>query len=71
MGLVNDFIFAERTGNWTLHLVPVKCMLNLFASAGRVNYAKSARLYLQSMDELPESFPWLYNCFKEKGLHAI
>ena len=23
------------------------------------------------MDELPESYPWLYNCFKEKGLHAI
>ena len=23
------------------------------------------------MDELPESYPWLYNCFKKKGLHAI
>ena len=71
IGLVKDFIFAERTGNWTLHLVTAKHMLNLFASAGRVNYAKSARLYLQSMDELPESYPWLYDCFKEKGLHAI
>ena len=70
-GLVKDFIFAKRTGNWTLHLVTVKRILNLFASAGRVNYAKSARLYLQSIDELPESYPWIYDCFKEKGLHAI
>ena len=46
-------------------------MLNLFASAGRVNYAKSARIYLQSMDELPASYPWLDDRFKEKGLHAI
>ena len=46
-------------------------MLNLFASAGRVNYAKSARIYLQSMDELPASYPWLDDRFEEKGLHAI
>ena len=52
-------------------MVTVKRMLNLFASAVRVNYAKSARLYLQSMDKLPESYPWLYDCFKEKGRHAI
>ena len=71
IGLVKDFIFAERTGNWTLHLVTVKLMLNLVASARQVNYAKSARIYLQSMDELPVSYTWLYDCFKEKGLHAI
>ena len=71
IGLVKDFIFAERTGNWTLHLVTDKLMLNLFASARQVNYAKSARIYLQSMDELPVSYTWLYDCFKEKGLHAI
>ena len=46
-------------------------MLNLFAFAGRVNYAKSERLYLQRMNELPEGYPWLYDCFKEKGSHAI
>ena len=47
IGLVKDCIFAERIGNWTLPLVTVKHMLNLFASAGQVNYAKSARLYLR------------------------
>ena len=31
--LLKDFIFAERTRNWRLHLVTVKRILNLFASA--------------------------------------
>ena len=28
-------------------------------------YAKSAKLYLQLMDELPIDFPWLYNLFQQ------
>ena len=36
------FIRAERSGNWSLHLVAITRMLNLFAATG----AKSARLYL-------------------------
>ena len=60
IGLVKDFIYAEKTADWNLHLVTLKRMLNLFAAAGRVNYAKRARLYLQSMDALPEQHPWLH-----------
>ena len=52
--------YAEKTADWNLHLVTLKRMLNLFAAAGRVNYAKRARLYLQSMDALPEQHPWLH-----------
>ena len=48
-------------------MVTVKHMLDLFAVAGRVNYAKSAKLYLQSNDTLPEQHPWLQKCFQEKG----
>ena len=51
-------------------MVTVKQMLNLFAVAGRVNYAKSANLYLQSNDTLPEQHPWPQKCFQEKGYHA-
>ena len=47
------FIRAERTGNWNLHLIAVERMLNVFAATGHVHYAKSARLYLQMMLELP------------------
>ena len=67
---LKKFIFAERTCNWLLHLEATSEMLNLFAAAGHGNYAKSARLYLQKMEELPENHPWLYQHFME-GKHAV
>ena len=57
------FILAERTSNWELHLHVVTKMLNLFASTGHINYANSARLYVQEMKKLPQMHPWLYNKF--------
>jgi len=44
-------------------------MLNLFAATGHINYAKSARLYLQQMHELPTDHPSVYQYF-EQGHHA-
>ena len=61
--IVKAFIFAERTSNWDLHLEVLSEMLNLFAATGHINYAKSARLYLQEMRKLPETHPWLYAQF--------
>ena len=55
--LIKAFIKSERTGNWNQHLIIVTEMLNLFAATGHFNYAKSARLYLQLMKDLPESHP--------------
>ena len=46
-------------------------MLNLFASTGHISYAKSARLYLQLMKDLPTSHPWLYSQFAEHRHHFI
>lgn len=46
-------------------------MLNLFAATGHINYAKSARVYLQLMLELPNNNPWLYHCFQEQGFHTV
>lgn len=51
------FICTKRTGDWSLHLVVVGQMLNLFAATEHFNYAKSVRLYLQWMIELPEKHP--------------
>ena len=65
------FIRAERIGDWNLHLIAIKKMLNLFAATGHINYAKSSRLYLQLMMQLPSDCPWLYQCFIEKGYHTI
>lgn len=65
------FIRAERTGNWSLHLIAVTRMLNLFAATGHINYAKSARLYLQLMLELPNDYPLLHDMFISKGFRAV
>ncbi len=62
---VKLFIHAERTGNWHIH---VEKMLNLFAATGHINYAMSARLYLQQMQELLTEHRW---CFTEQGFHTV
>jgi hypothetical protein len=55
--ILKSFTTAERTGNWALHLSSVAQMLNLFAATGHTNYAKSARLYLEMMMQLPSECP--------------
>ena len=46
-------------------------MLNMFAATGHINYAKSARLYLQNMLELPNRYPSLYKDFAQNGYHTV
>ena len=58
--VVKLFIRAECTSDWNLHLHSTSKMLNLFAATGHAHYAKSVRLYLQIMEDLPHSDPWLY-----------
>ena len=69
--VVKLFIHAERLGYWSLHLFVVEKMANLLAATGHIHYAKSIRLYLQQMHDLPNDFPWLYKCFTENGYHTI
>ena len=42
-------------------------MMNLFAATGHHNYAKSTRVYLQMMVDLPKLHPWLYEKFSNEG----
>ena len=65
------FIRAKRVGNWNMHIIAVGCMLKLFAATGHFNYAKSARMYLQLMLEIPAGLPWLYEQFTEQGYHTV
>lgn len=51
--LMKNFIRAERTGDWELHLNSVRDMIPYFHAAGHLNYAKSAHLYYQDMLMLP------------------
>jgi hypothetical protein len=58
--ILKSFIRAERTCDWNAHLLSLSRMLNLFAASGHNHYAKSVRLYLQLMCELPHTHPWLH-----------
>ena len=71
INIVKLFITSERTGNWHLHLEAVYMMLNLFAATGHINYAKSARLYLQNMLDLLTTHPEIYIAFTEDQYHTI
>lgn len=68
--ILRQFIKAERTGNWELHLQTIKEMLPYLAAAGHNLYVKSARLYLQIMEDLPNQHPDVYQSFLS-GLHVV
>ena len=72
VGVIQQFLRAERTGNFKLHLYTVREMIPLFHAAGHFAYAKSARLYVQDMDNLANKMsPDQYRQFNEKGYFSI
>lgn len=68
--IIQEFIRAERTDDWNLHLSVTKAMLNLYAATGHNNYAKSCRLYLQSIASLKERHPETCKQFLQ-GNHTV
>ncbi len=52
VALIRQFIRAERTGDWQLHIHTVNAMIPLFHAAGHLAYAKTARLYIEQMEGL-------------------
>lgn len=71
VNVIKMFIAGERTGNWQLHLDAIFKMLNLFAATGHTNYAKSARLYLQTMRDLPSNYPDIHKKFTDEQCHTV
>ena len=69
--LMKDYITAEKIGDWYLHLATIRKMCCLFAATGHIIYAKSERLYLQNMMELPEKYLWVYEQFSRHGFHIV
>ena len=65
LNIAIQFIRAGRTGNWRNYLMVVHHMLNLFSATDHSQYARSERLFLQLMNELPTDLPWLYNLFQQ------
>lgn len=70
ISILKQYILAERTSNWQLHLNSTVEMLNLLASTGHTHYAKSARFYVQQMQALEYKHPWLHDKFMG-GEHAV
>lgn len=70
VSIAREFIRAERTSDWPLHVIATKSMLNLFAATGHNNYAKTCRLYLQSIITLEENHPEVYHQFL-LGNHTV
>ena len=70
VNILQTFWKAERTGNWLLHLSVVQEMLPYLAAAGRNLYTKSAYLYLQSMNNLNNTNPTVYDSFVA-GNHVV
>ena len=68
--ILRRFIKAERIGNWNLHLQAVQEMLPYSTASGHNLYAKSAYMYLQKMQKLPESHPDVHSSFLN-GFHVI
>ena len=79
-----QFLHAERTSNWELHLIT---LLPSLAATGHFHYAKSAPLYLRQMQDLPRTHPHCYmtttlslescrksgkrGCEKNAGYHPV
>jgi len=57
--------------NWSLHELATSRMLNLFAASGHHNYAKCGRLYLQMIQQMPETHLCLFRQFSHNGCHTV
>ena len=69
--LIKDFIRAERLHDFELHLAIVAKMLPIFAAAGRGQYSKALRLYLEQITVLEIQYGALVKTFKVVGLHTV
>ena len=70
--LLRLFLFAERTGDFDLHLYCMEQYIPLFHSAGHFNYAKATPLYVQQMKNLKHNIPEdTYDLYAGKGYYTI
>lgn len=70
--LIKDFIRAEQSGNWDLHLKCIENMILFFHASGHFLYAKSAHLYIQDMRKLKEEMDeYEYDQFTSEGFFTI
>ena len=54
---------ADREGNWHLHLLTVIDIMPYFAAFDCVNYFRWCSVYLEDMNQLPDTFPEIHESF--------
>ena len=65
-----QFLKADRTGNWKLHLSSTAAVLPQFFAMDRQNYARYLPVYLADMQKLELTHPDVYKEFAERN-HSI
>ena len=58
-----QFLQAERTGSWKLHLFSVAAMFRHFFVMDRQNYVHYLPVYLADMQQMELTHPDIYNEF--------
>lgn len=62
--LLLQFLKAEQTGDFDLHLASLQKMLPYLAAAGHSHYTKSSHVYLTDMLKLEETNPDVLRQFR-------
>jgi len=65
-----QFIKAERSADWSLHLAATTAMVPYFYAHDRPNYSRWLPVYLADMAQLEQKHPEVYRQFME-GEHAV
>ena len=68
--LIKDFIRAKRLHDFDLHLA-ILANMPIFVAAGRGQYSKALRLYIEQMTVQETQYGALVKTFKVVGLHTV
>lgn len=63
MAIVNDLLRADQEGIWELRFDAVQRALYIFAAFDSPNYQRWTSLYMEDMQQLPETTPSVYKNF--------
>ncbi|KYN29124.1 hypothetical protein ALC57_01443, partial [Trachymyrmex cornetzi] len=72
VSLLFQFIHAERSGDWNMHLNSIRKMIPFFITAGHFNYAKNSYIYLQDMYTISTKLNQEnYHSYTDKGCFTL
>lgn len=67
-----QFIHAERSGDWNMHLNSIRKMIPFFITAGHFNYVKNSYIYLQDMYTISTKLNREnYHSYTDKGYFTL